>query len=127
MPSDDLLDRLRSVYESQDVSAFAELLAPDVTWGAPGDLNPPCRNSRQVVQWYQRAFGHGVRASVREVTSVRNRVLVGLCVTDTGVVADSAGEANRWQVLAITDELVSDIRGFEDRPSAVDFARGNVS
>lgn len=123
MPDDALLDRLRSVFDSRDVNAFTELLAPDVTWGAPGDPNPPCRNRRQVVQWYQHGFDGGVRASVRHLTWVGDRVLVGLAVTDGNAAAEPASEANRWQVLAIKDGLVSDIRGFEDRASADEFAR----
>ena len=56
MPDPELLDPLRTALEAQDLNAFTELLCPDVTWGAPGDPNPPCRNSRQVVQWYPARF-----------------------------------------------------------------------
>lgn len=116
---DDLLDRLRTALESQDVNRFAELFAPDVTWGAPGDPSPPCCNSNQVIQWYQRGFDDGVRATVREVTPIGDRVLVGLSVTGNPIAGDADGAVERWEVLAITDGLVSDIRGFEDRESAV--------
>jgi ketosteroid isomerase-like protein len=120
MPDGDLLDRVRDALASQDLDAFTALLAPDVTWGAPGDPNPPCRNRRQVVQWYQRAYDRGVRATVTAVIAVGDSsMLVGLAVTGDPADDDAGGPAGRWQVLAITDGLVSDIRGFEDRPSAL--------
>ncbi len=116
---DDFLDRLRTALESQNVNRLAELLAPDVTWGAPGDPNPPCRNSDQVIRWYQDGFDNGVRTTVREVTPLGDNVLVGLSVTGNPAAGDADGAVDRWEVLAITDGLVSDIRGFEDRESAV--------
>jgi len=67
------------------VDGFSTLLAPDVTWGAPDDPNPACRNRRQVLQWYQRGFDRGVRATVREIRSVGDSVLVGLVVTGNSV------------------------------------------
>jgi len=122
MADSDLLHRLRDALESQDVAVLSALLAADVTWGAPGDPNPACDNRRQVLQWYKRGFDRGVRASVREVTSVRDSVLVGLVVTGNPDGGDAAGPVERWQVLAISEGLVSDIRGFEDRPSALAYA-----
>jgi ketosteroid isomerase-like protein len=113
------LVRLRDALESQDVDGLSALLAADVTWGAPGDPNPACRNRHQVVQWYQRGFDRGVRARVVEILSVGDSVLVGLIVTGNSVDHDVGQHVERWQVLAITDGLVSDIRGFEDRPSAL--------
>lgn len=119
------LDLLRDALESQGVDGFSALLAPDVTWGAPGDPNPTCRNRREVVQWYQRGFGRGVRASVFEILPVGDGVLVGLVVTGSSAGRGVARHVERWQVLAITDGLVSDIRGFEDRLSALSFAHAS--
>lgn len=121
MADPDFLLRLRDALESQDVAAFSALLAPGVTWGAPDDPNPPCRNRRQVVQWYQRGLDRGVSAVVSEVTSVGHRVLVGLIVTGNPD-GDPAAPFQRWQVLALADGRVRDIRGFEDRPSALAYA-----
>jgi hypothetical protein len=71
------------------------------------------------VQWYQRGFDRGMRATVGEVSAVADSVLVGLAVTGNPAADDSGGRVERWQVLTIADGLVSDIRGFEDRPSAL--------
>lgn len=119
MPGPELLDRVRHAIESQDLDAFAALLAPEVTWGAPGDPNPACRNRRQVLQWYRRGFDRGVRAAVLDVIPLGESVLVGLGVTGNLPPEGSGGQVERWLVLAFDDGLVSDIRGFEDRASAL--------
>lgn len=65
--SSPLTERIKNALESADLDAMRELLAPDVTWGAPGDPNPACRNRDQVLTWYQRGRNAGARASVVEM------------------------------------------------------------
>jgi hypothetical protein len=38
---------VRAALDAADLAAFADLLSPDVHWGAPGDANPPCQNRDQ--------------------------------------------------------------------------------
>ena len=45
---------VRNALAAEDLTAFAELLDPPVTWGAPGARNPTCKNRNQVMAWYQR-------------------------------------------------------------------------
>jgi hypothetical protein len=80
-----------------------------VQWGAPGDPNPPCRNRRQVLQWYERGRAEGRRANVTTLEVHGDSLLVGLRL-ETG--------AERWQVLHVGPEGITDIRGYEDRPTA---------
>ena len=104
-----IADRLRATLEAADVDGFGGLLSPDVHWGAPGDPNPPCRNRRQVLQWYQRGRAEGRRANVTALEVHGESLLVGLRL-ETG--------EERWQVLRVGPEGVTDIRGYEDRPAA---------
>ncbi|MGH9090346.1 MAG: nuclear transport factor 2 family protein [Acidimicrobiales bacterium] len=113
-----VVDRIRAALASGDVDDFAVLLAPDVTWGAPGSENPPCRSDRDVLRWYRRALDRGVRGTVTEVTPAEAGVLVGLMVTGSPT-AEDLGQVERWQVLAVSDGRVTDIRGYEDRAAAV--------
>lgn len=117
---DPLVERIRGALGSGDLNGYADLLAPDVTWGAPGDPQPACRNRRQVLAWYQRGFDGGTRADVVEATRYGNTIIVGLRVL--GRDDDPVDGTERWQALHITDELVADIRGFEDRASALAYA-----
>jgi ketosteroid isomerase-like protein len=114
-----LLASIRAAWESGDLDAITSLLAPDVTWGAPGDPKPACQSREQVLSWYQRSVSDGVRGSVMDVCRVGENVLVGLLVTGPENAAGDGGQSERWQVLTIRDGLIGDIRGYEDRESAV--------
>jgi SnoaL-like domain len=104
-----IADRVRATLEAADVDGFGDLLSPDVRWGAPGDPNPPCRNRRQVLRWYERGRAEGRRANVTALQVHGDSLLVGLRL-ETG--------AERWQVLRVGPEGVTDIRGYEDRTAA---------
>lgn len=101
-----------------DLDAYADLLHPDVRWGAPGDPAPPCQNRAQVLAWYRTGREAGTRAQVTEAVAAGDRILVGLRVSGLQAETGVSGEVDRWQVLAIRDGLVADIRGFDDRDEA---------
>jgi len=61
---DEIAVLVRSALASKDLSAFAELLDPAVTWGAPGARNPSCKNRNQVLAWYRRGQDAGVQGSL---------------------------------------------------------------
>lgn len=112
-----LAEQVAGALEAADLSAYRELLHPDVRWGAPDAKRPSCRNRDQVLAWYQRGRESGVRASVTEVEVLGDRLLVGLTVR--GGQGDDEGGAPRWQVLTVSDGRVVDIVGFDDRAEAV--------
>lgn len=118
-------ERIRAALESADTTAIAAMLDPDVTWGAPDDETPACRNRREVLAWYQRGRDAGVRAHVTEVVVRGDRALVGLLVTGRSDVSESGGEEARWQVLSLAGDRVIDIRGFDDREQAA--ARAGIT
>lgn len=110
--------RVRAALESADLTAFADLLDPNVAWGAPDDNAPSCQNRQQVLTWWGRGRAAGTRARVTELGVHGDKILVGLKVTGNRAAADQGGEADRWQVLTIRGEHVVDIRGFEERAAA---------
>jgi ketosteroid isomerase-like protein len=99
---------VQAALESDDLAAFSDLLDPNVRWGAPDDPTPSCQNRDQVLSWYRRGRQAGVRAQVTEVLAGADMILVGFKV----------GEADRWQVLTLSDGRVIDIRAFDDRAEA---------
>jgi len=101
-----------------DLDAYADLLHPDVRWGAPGDPSPPCQNRAQVLAWYRNGREAGTRARVTETVVAGDRILVGLHVTGTPAEAALGDGSDRWQVLTVRDGMVADIRGFESRDEA---------
>ena len=88
----------------------------------PGDAG--CRNRGQVTAWWAGARAAGARAVVTEVTAGPGTLLVGLQVTGTPAARQAGGTVQRWQVLTVRGDRISDIRGFEDRAEAA--ARAGV-
>jgi ketosteroid isomerase-like protein len=114
-----IAEQVRSALQSADLTAFADLLDPDVRWGAPDDPAPPCQNRSQVLQWYRKGRESGARATVTEVVATDDTILVGLRVTGNQAGRRrGGGEADRWQVLTVRAGRVVDIRGFESRAEA---------
>lgn len=120
-----LAGRVRSALESGDLDDIRNLLGPDARWGAPdGPGEYDCRNRDQVITWWAGARAAGVRAKVTEVTVGPGKLLVGLDVTGTEAADEAGGTAQRWQVLTVSGDRITDIRGFDNRPEAA--ARAGV-
>jgi SnoaL-like protein len=111
--------QVQAALQTADLTGYRELLDPNVTWGAPDDMEPSCRNRDQVLAWYRRGRAQGVRASVTETLVHNDKILVGLSIFDNQSSSDSDGQTHRWQILTVKSGLVVDIRGFEERAAAV--------
>jgi len=116
-----LAEQVTAALSAADPDQFAHLLDPNVTWGAPGDPAPSCRNRRQVLAWYQRGRAGGRRAEVHRVTTHGDKILVAMTVTSADGPASGRGEP-RWQVLTVVDGRIADIRGYDDEQDARDAA-----
>jgi hypothetical protein len=108
---------VRLAYELGDVELFGALLAPNVTWGPPGDA-PTCRSKNQVLTWYQNGANAGARAEVQELEIVGDQLVVGLSVIGTSAAKKQSGRTMRWQVLTVKDAQIVDIVGFETKSDA---------
>ena len=113
----DVAVQVRTALEAADLDAFADLLDPQVTWGAPGDPSPPCQNRQQVLAWYRQGRAGGRRADVLDVTAHEDKVLVAITVTP-GDPDPGQPAAERWQVLTVAGGRVTDIRGYDDEADA---------
>jgi ketosteroid isomerase-like protein len=120
---DDLAVHVRRALGAEDLSAFTELLDPDVTWGAPGSRNPSCKNRSQVLAWYERGRDAGVRGSVHDVEVLGDRLLVTMTLRGTDDAGQRGGAALRFQVLTVRSGKVVDIVGFDDKAEALSSLR----
>jgi ketosteroid isomerase-like protein len=116
-------DRVRCALESGDLDAIRDLLDPGARWGAPeGPHDSDCRNRDQVLAWWSRARAAGAHAVVTEVTVGPGTLLVGLEVTRLPVSREAGETAERWQVLTVRGDRITDIRGYDDRAAAANRA-----
>lgn len=120
---DDMAALVRQALVAEDVSAFTELLDPEVTWGAPGADNPGCKNRDQVLAWFERARNAGVRASAYDVEVLGDRLLVSMTVRGTDTAQDRGGAALRFQLLTVRGGMIVDIVGFDDKADALSYVR----
>jgi ketosteroid isomerase-like protein len=112
-----LAERVRTALQSGDLTAYRELLDPNVRWGPLDDPSSGCTNRDEVLTWYRRGRARGVRAAVTETVVQGDTILVGLRVTGNPA-EEPGGEVDRWQVLRVVDGRIVDIRGFDDRVEA---------
>jgi ketosteroid isomerase-like protein len=120
--SDELAERVRGALVAGDVSAFTDLLDPNVTWGAPGAKTPTCQNRKQVVRWYQRAQESGVQGTPFDVEVLGDRLLVSLTVRWTEGARERGGTALRYQILTVRNGRIVDIVGFDTKAEALSHA-----
>ena len=118
---DEIAMLVRNALAAEDLSAFAELLDPAVTWRAPGARNPSCKTRNQVLAWYQRGRDAGVRGSVHDVEILSDRLLVSMSVRGTENARERGGAALRFQVLTVRRGKVVDIVGFDDKTEALSY------
>jgi ketosteroid isomerase-like protein len=109
-----IAEEVRAALDSADLEQFADLLDPNVTWGAPGDPWPSCQNRAQVLSWYANGRAAGRRGQVLSVASYAHKILVTMTVMSP----DDAG-TKRWQVFTVADGRVADIRGYDDEAEAL--------
>src|SRR3974390_2833743 len=112
---------VRRALAAEDVEAFAELLDPAVTWGAPGATNPSCKSRDQVLAWYQRGREAGVRGTVYDVEVLGDRLIVSMSVRGTDGAEQRGGAALRFQLLTVRSGRIVQIVGFDDRAEAVSY------
>jgi hypothetical protein len=122
-PPAGLTGQVRHALESGDLDAIRDLLDPGARWGAPeGPHDSDCRNRDQILAWWGRARAAGARAMVTELTAGPGTLLVGLEVIRPPVAGEEAGTQERWQVLTVHGDRITDIRGYGDRAAAADRA-----
>ena len=112
---------VRNALAAEDLSDFAELLDPAVTWGAPGARNPNCKRRNQVLAWYQRGRDAAARGSVYDVEVLGDRLLVSMTVRGTDNAKERGGAGLRFQVLTVRSGKVVDIVGFDSKTDALSY------
>lgn len=120
---EELAIEIRRALAAEDVSAYSDLLDPNVTWGAPGAHNPSCKNRNQVLSWYEQGRARGVRGSVFDVEVLGDRLLVSMSVRGTDDARERGGTVLRFQVMKVRDGRIVAIAGFDDKEDALAYTQ----
>jgi ketosteroid isomerase-like protein len=99
---------VREAIEQGDLTAFEEVLAPDIVWVGlwPGQL---CRSRCEVLEMLEHAQANGVQARPEIVRDEGDRFVV-----DPHLPIDG-----RHQVFVLREGVVSEVRAYPDRGSAL--------
>jgi len=102
---------VREAIEQGDLTAFEEVLAPDIVWLGryPGEI---CRNRDEVLAMLREAQEKGIQAAP-EVVLERDDLLVVDPHLD-----------GRHQVLVVRDGVISEVRAYLNREAAIEAAEG---
>ncbi len=123
---DELAAAIAGALQSGDLAAITALMANDVRWGAPEQSVPTCRNKSQVLRWYENAQLAGASAQVIETIVLGEHIVLGVMVQGNPR-AESPSPSLRWQVMSVKDGQVAEIRGYDSRSEAEEFALSGVS
>jgi ketosteroid isomerase-like protein len=99
---------VREAIENGDLTAFEDVLAPDIVWVGlwPSQL---CRNRGEVVEMLKQAQANGLEARPEIVRDEGDRFVV-----DPHLPIDG-----RHQVFVLREGLVSEVRAYPDRAAAL--------
>jgi hypothetical protein len=117
-----LADRIRAAFASRDFDSFGELVADDARWGDDDHPNR-CRGRGDVLANYRRLVDEGVTGDVTETATGPAGVMCELRI-EWPEDADTSRPTTLFQVFMVRDGRVAEIRGYDDRESALEAIRG---
>ena len=97
---------VRDAIEQGDLTAFEEVLAPDIVWVGqwPGQL---CRNRDEVVEMLKHAQANGLQPAPEIIRDEGDRFVVDPHLD------------GRHQIFVLRDDVLSEVRAYADRASAL--------
>jgi ketosteroid isomerase-like protein len=111
-----IAEQIRSAFAARELGVFGALLADDARWG------DDCRSRRDVVATFERLLGDGVTGDVAETATGRGGVVCRLDV-HWPAGSDSNRRATVFQAYFVRDGRIVEIRGYDDRESALEAIR----
>jgi ankyrin repeat protein len=109
----DIARHLEAAYRDGDLGLLGSLLHPEVQWTGL------CGNSEQVLDWYRTLRADGTVATVHGVEVDRDAVVLGLAVSRKAEGARPAPPQKLYQVFTVDGTLITGIRVYPDRHSAL--------
>jgi ketosteroid isomerase-like protein len=111
--------QLRTAFNARDIDTFRGLLAEDARWGEDPETPNTCHNRAEIIAHLKRLLDEGVRASMTETTTGPHGVACVLEVEWPGPENPAPDRHSLYQVYVVTDGLVTEIQGHDDRDSAL--------
>ncbi|MCZ0984755.1 nuclear transport factor 2 family protein [Streptomyces diastatochromogenes] len=116
----DITAQLRRAVETGDWQSLAEVIHPNVLWGAPEGGGTGCRGRSAVLSRCAALHAEGPRVTVDEIFTFPAAVVLGL--HPQRALPTPGPNTAVYQVYDITGGLITRIAGYADRSAALDAA-----
>lgn len=111
--------RLRTAFNAHDLDTFRELLAEDAVWGEDPNGESYCHDRDHIIRTVKELLAEGIQARITETTTGPRGIAAHLQVEWPGPAQVPPNRVDFFQVYLVTDGLVTEIHGYDDRRSAV--------
>jgi hypothetical protein len=112
-------EQITAAFNGRDLDTMRSLLADDATWGDDPDSESFCHDRDAIMRNLKRLLAEGVRATIVDTTTGPRGVAAHLTVDWPDPETAREDRLDFFQVYVVTDGLVTEIHGRDDRDSAI--------
>jgi hypothetical protein len=114
-----LAERLRAAVNARDIDTLRSLLARDAIWGEDPEAGSFCRDRDEIIRNLKRILAEGIHATIEETTTGPRGIAARLEVEWPDPATARRDPVTFHQAYIVTDGLVAEIHGHDDRDSAL--------
>jgi SnoaL-like domain len=114
-----LARRLRTAFNARDIDALRSLLAEGATWGEDPNGESFCHDRNDIIRHLKQLLAEGVRATIVETTTGPRGIAAQVEVEWPDPEDVRHDRISFSQVYVVTDGLVTEIHGHDDKDSAL--------
>ena len=111
--------RLRTALNARDIDALRSLLTEGATWGEDPNGESFCRDRNDIIRHLKQLLAEGVRATIVETTTGPRGIAAQVEVEWPDPEDARPDRITLSQVYIVTDGLVTEIHGHDDKDSAL--------
>jgi hypothetical protein len=114
-----LATQLRTAFNARDIDVLRSLLAESATWGEDPSGESFCHDRDDIIRHLKQLLAEGVRATIVETTTGPRGIAAQVEVEWPDPDEARPERIKLSQVYVVTDGLVTEIHGHDDKDSAL--------
>jgi hypothetical protein len=118
-PMQALAARTRRSFNAHDIDTMRSLMADDATWGEDPDGDSFCHDRDAIISNLERLLAEGIHAVIVDTTTGPRGIAAHIQVEWPDPATARADRDDFFQVYVVTDGLITEIHGHDNRDSAM--------
>lgn len=114
-----LATRLRAAFNARDIDALRSMLAEDATWGEDPNGESFCHDRNEIIRRLKQLLAEGIRPEIVDTTTGPHGIAAQVEVEWPDLEGARRDRISFSQVYIVTDGLVTEIHGHDDKYSAL--------